>query len=432
VTSVVPLPHGLSGHYGLAVAFAMIPLSVAVAVVRYGLFDVELVVNRAIVYAALTALGLAVYAGLLAAAGAGAARGSYAPLLAALIAAVLTAARSRFQRLVDRKLFGARRDPYEVVRRVGVSVAAADGPAMALASLVSTVCEVLALPYAAVESASPAGETVGLAESGSPVPWAEALPAVYRGRQVGVLRVGHRHRGERFRPEEASALGDVARRAASLLHAADLSADLQVSRERVVIAREEERRRLRRDLHDGLGPELAGMALQLDSLASGLPGRSDLAERAIRLRDRMRHTVTEVRRIVEGLRPSAVDELGLAEALRQLAGAGTELEFAVHVPAAFGELPAAVEVAAYRIAAEACTNVIRHARATKCVIDAGTDDGWLTLTVTDNGVGFGAGAAVGVGLQSLHERAAEVGGSAEIRSAPGGTTVSARLPVEAG
>jgi signal transduction histidine kinase len=264
------------------------------------------------------------------------------------------------------------------------------------------------------------------------VPWAEVLPAVYRGRQVGVLRVGHRHRGERFRPEEASALGDVARRAASLLHAADLSADLQASRERVVVAREEERRRLRRDLHDGLGPELAGMALQLDSLAAGLQGHSDLAERAIWLRDRMRHTVTEVRRIVEGLRPGAVDELGLAEALRQLAGAGTGLEFAVDVPAAFGELPAAVEVAAYRIAAEACANVIRHARATKCVIGAGTDDGWLTLTVADNGVGFGAEAAIGVGLQSLHERAAEVGGSAEIRSAPGGTTVSARLPVDAG
>ena len=432
VTFVVPLPLGLGGHYGLAVAFAMIPLSVVVAVVRYGLFDIELVVNRAIVYAALTALGLAAYAGLLAAAGAGPARGSYAPLLAALIAAVLTAARSRFQRLIDRKLFGARRDPYEVVRRVGVSVAAADSPVMALASLVSTVCEVLALPYAAVESVSPAGETVRRAESGSRVPWAEALPAVYRGRQVGVLRVGHRHRGERFRPEEASALGDVARRAASLLHAADLSADLQASRERVVVAREEERRRLRRDLHDGLGPELAGMALQLDSLASGLRGHPDLAERAFWLRDRMRHTVTEVRRVVEGLRPSAVDELGLAEALRQLAGAGTELEFVVHVPGAFGELPAAVEVAAYRIAAEACANVIRHARATRCVIDAGTDDGWLTLTVADNGVGFGAEAAVGVGLQSLHERAAEVGGSAEIRSAPGGTTVSAKLPVEAG
>src|ERR1017187_5714399 len=147
-------------------------------------------------------------------------RTGYAPLLAAAIAA----ARSRFQRFVDRRLFGARRDPYEVVRRVGVSVAAAEAPDEALANLVATVREGLALPYAAVEPAGPAGGSAQCAESGSPVAWVEELPAVHRGRQVGLLRVGHRHRGERFRPEEASALGDVARRAASVLHTADLSA----------------------------------------------------------------------------------------------------------------------------------------------------------------------------------------------------------------
>jgi signal transduction histidine kinase len=420
------------GHYGLAVAFAMVPLAVGIAVVRHGLFDIELVVSRAIVYLALTASGLAAYVALLAVTGARAGRGTYAPLLAAVIAAALTAARSRFQRFIDRRLFGSRRDPYEVVRRVGVSVAAAGAPDEALANLVATVREVLALPYAAVEPAGPAGGADRRAESGHLVAGAEELPAVHRGRQVGVLRVGHRHRGERFRPEEASALGDVARRAASVLHAADLAADLQASRERIVAAREEERRRLRRDLHDGLGPELAGMALQLDSLASHLRGQADLAGRAVGLRDRLQHTVTEVRRIVEGLRPSAVDELGLAEALRQLDAGGAEPAFSVRVPGSFGELPAAVEVAAYRIAAEACTNVIRHAGASRCRIDVDVRDGWLTLTVADDGTGFGAEATVGVGLRSMHDRAAEVGGSLEIRSAPGGTTVSSRLPLEAG
>jgi signal transduction histidine kinase len=198
-----------------------------------------------------------------------------------------------------------------------------------------------------------------------------------------------------------------------------------------VAAREEERRRIRRDLHDGLGPELAGMALQLDSLASHLQAQTGLAERAARLRDLLQCTVTEVRRIVEGLRPSAVDELGLAEALRQLGAARAETGFSVRVPDSFGDLPAAVEVAAYRIAAEACTNVIRHARASRCSIEAGVRDGWLTLTVADDGRGFGAEAAVGVGLQSLHDRAAEVGGSLQISSAPGGTTVSSRLPLAA-
>jgi signal transduction histidine kinase len=420
-----------NGHYGLAVAFAMIPLTVAIAVVRHGLFDIEVVVNRAIVYGALTGLGLASYAALLAVTGARAGKGTYAPLLAAVIAAALTAARSGFQRFVDRRMFGARRDPYEVVRRVGVSVAAAQAPGEALANLVATVREVLALPYAGVQPAGPAGGSAHCAESGRPVAGVEDLPAVHRGRQVGVLRVGHRHRGERFRAEEAAALGDVARQAASVLHAADLAADLQASRERIVAAREEERRRIRRDLHDGLGPELAGMALQLDSLASHLQVQAGLAERAARLRDLLQCAVTEVRRIVEGLRPSAVDELGLAEALRQLGMAGAETGFSVRVPDSFGDLPAAVEVAAYRIAAEACTNVIRHARASGCSIEAGVRDGWLTLTVADDGRGFGAEAAVGVGLQSLHDRAAEVGGSLQISSAPGGTTVSARLPLAA-
>jgi len=419
-------------HYGLTIAFGMIPMAIAIAVVRHGLFDVELAVSRAVVYGALTAAGLAAYFALLAGTGARAGRGPYAPLLAAAIAAALAAARSRFQRFVDRRLFGARRDPYEVVRRVGVSVASARAPDEALANLVATVRDVLALPYVAVEPTGPAGGSARCAESGRPVAWVEDLPAVHRGRQVGVLRVGHRHRTERFRREEASALGDVAQRVASVLHAADLSADLQASRERIVVAREEERRRIRRDLHDGLGPELAGMALQLDSLASHLGTQADLADRAIRLRDRLQHTVTEVRRIVEGLRPSAVDELGLAEALRGLAAAGASPAFSAQVPATFGPLPAAVEVAAYRIAAEACTNVIRHAHATSCCIEAEVRDGWLTLTVADDGTGFGAEATAGVGLQSLHDRAAEVGGSLEIRSAPGGTTVSSRLPLQAG
>jgi signal transduction histidine kinase len=419
-------------HYGLAVAFGLIPLAIAIAVVRHGLFDVELVVNRAVVYGALTAAGLATYAALLAATGARAGTGPYAPLLAAAIAAALAAVRSRFQRFVDGRLFGARRDPYEVVRRVGVSVAAAEAPDEALANLVATVRDVLALPYVAVEPTAAAGASAPCAESGRPVAWTEDLPAVYRGRQVGILRVGHRHRAERFKREEASALTDVAQRVASVLHAADLSADLQASRERIVVAREEERRRIRRDLHDGLGPELAGMALQLDSLASRLQGHPDLAERAVRLRDLLQHTVTEVRRIVEGLRPSAVDELGLAEALRGLGAAGTDPAFAVRVPDTFGHLPAAVEVAAYRIAAEACTNVIRHAHASRCCVEAEVRGGWLALTVADDGTGFGAEATAGVGLQSLHDRAAEVGGSLEIRSAPGGTTVSSRLPLEAG
>ena len=179
VVLTVVLPGGIAGgHYALAAAFAMIPLAITIATLRHGLFDVQLVVNRAVVYLGLTGFGFAAYAGLLAVTGTKAGNGPYAPLLAAAIAAILTAARSGFQRFVDRMLFGARRDPYEVVRRVGVSIAAAETPDQALSNLVGTVREVLALPYAAVEPAGPAGGSANRAESGDPVASVEEFPAV--------------------------------------------------------------------------------------------------------------------------------------------------------------------------------------------------------------------------------------------------------------
>ena len=199
-----------------------------------------------------------------------------------------------------------------------------------------------------------------------------------------------------------------------------------------MLAREEERRRLRRDFHDGLGPELAGMALQLESLTARLQADDELTRRAERLGARLQHAVAEVRRVVDGLRPAAVDELGLAEALRQLAvGDASGPRVIVEVPLTFGELPAAVEVAAYRIAGEGLTNALRHAEAGRCCVRAAIEADSLVVEVVDDGRGFGAEVAVGVGMQSLHDRATEVGGSLEVCSAPGaGSTITARLPLE--
>jgi signal transduction histidine kinase len=218
------------------------------------------------------------------------------------------------------------------------------------------------------------------------------------------------------------------------VQAAVLVADLQHSRERLVAAREEERRRLRRDLHDGVGPELAGMALQLDSLASRVRDDPTLVERVRLLRDRMRGTVVEVRRVVDDLRPPALDELGLAGALREhLAvyssapdGASVELS-ADGLPEG---LPAAVEVAAYRIVAEAVANAMRHGHAAHCAVRLSLHDGGVGVEVTDDGSGIAADARPGVGLQSIDDRATEIGGSLEVSSGPSGTTVRAWLPLE--
>lgn len=406
-----------------SVGFAAIPLSVAVAIIRHGLFDVEVVVNRTIVYALLTGASIAGYVGLVALVSHYIGSDGAGPVIAALVVALAASGRSRLQRLVDRRLFGARRDPMAVIEQVGRSTDASSEPLQALAE---SVRDALRLPF--VQVLDSAGQPVGSA--GEPVAGTHVIPIVDRGRQLGVLVVGRRSRNERLRQEEQSALQDVARRAGSLLHATALSADLQRSYERTVLAREEERKRLRRDLHDGVGPALAGMALQLDSLAGRLVDDPALASRAENLRDRLRGTVGEVRGIVDGLRPAAVDELGLSAALQGLATddeAGVQITVHTAVPEA---VPAGVEVAAYRIVSEAVANALRHAAARTASVRVTGEGKVLRLEVSDDGTGFGAEVTAGVGLQSLHDRAAEVGGWLEVRSRPGeGTTVIGELPL---
>lgn len=408
-----------------ALGFACIPLSLAVAVLRHQMLDVEVVVNRTIVYAALTGASVLAYLAFVALASRYVGADGMGPVVAAVVVALAASGRSRLQRLVDRRLFGARRDPYTVVQRVGVSTAAAGAPEQALAALVTTVLETLRLPFVQVLDA--AGRSV--AQAGEPVSGTHVLPVVDRGRRLGVLVVGRRSRRERLRPEEESALREVAHRVGTLLSAAQLSEDLQRSYEDIVLVREEERRRLRRDLHDGVGPALAGMALQLDSLAGRLAEPEHMA-RAERLRDRLQSTVGEVRRIVDGLRPGAVDELGLAAALQALAGDQHEqvrIDVDTELPAG---LPAGIEAATYRIAGEALTNSLRHSGATTASVRASVVDGSLHLLVVDDGSGFGADVTAGVGLQSMHDRATEVGGSLTVVSRPGGgTTVTAVLPL---
>jgi signal transduction histidine kinase len=200
-----------------------------------------------------------------------------------------------------------------------------------------------------------------------------------------------------------------------------------------VLAREEERKRLRRDLHDGLGPALAALTLHVDALRNRLDAPAVDAD-LLRLRSGIQGTVLDVRRMVEGLRPPALDELGLPGAVEQLADrltAGTDLlvDVAIVGPLA---LPAAVEVAAYRVAQEALTNVVRHAGAQRACVRVRVDGGELVLEVTDDGTGTPAPRDGGVGLGSMRERAEELGGRLEVTGRPGrGTRVVARLPVGA-
>ena len=211
-----------------------------------------------------------------------------------------------------------------------------------------------------------------------------------------------------------------------------LSLDLQRSRQQLVTTREAERQRIRRDLHDGLGPTLAGVAQRLERLRTTSRAEPALANGLAAAEDGVRSAFNDVRRLVRGLRPPVLDQLGLVGAIESTAqDLGLDVRL---VTATTDELPAAVEVAAYRIASEALSNVSRHAATTRAQVSLALGEGSLVIEVADNGVGLPEQFVSGVGLLSMQERAAELGGTVQVRGcqAGGGTVVTARLPLGVG
>jgi signal transduction histidine kinase len=304
--------------------------------------------------------------------------------------------------------------------------------------VVDAVAEALHLPFAAIESRTPDGYRTAASHGGARPPGATLLhvPLVHAGEEVGRLTLAGRGRRPELAPGDRRVLEDLARQVGVALHAvrtaehaARLSEDLQRSRERLVLAREEERRRIGRELHDGLGPQLAGLTMTAEA-ARDLVGVDD--DRAGQLLDgllgRADAAVQEVRRLAYLLRPPALDALGLVGAVRSHAATMQQLHVDVDAPP-LPPLPAAVEAAAYRITLEAVRNVAAHARATRCRVELRLSEGALDVTVTDDGRGLPAVPRPGLGLASMRERAAELGGRCELGPAPGGGTVlRARLP----
>jgi signal transduction histidine kinase len=301
--------------------------------------------------------------------------------------------------------------------------------------MVKTIADSLRLPYAALELRLGDGWRPAAAYGESP-PEIVAFPLTFQGETVGRLLVGTRALGERLSPDDERLLADLARQAGPATHAVALRRALDASRAGLVTAREEERRRLRRDLHDGLGPTLAGLTLGLDTARVRSAGHPELQELLGRLKAETQRAVTDVRRIVYGLRPPALDELGLAGSLREEVGRlqfeAPALTVTLDAPDdGLADLPAAVEVACYRIVTEALTNVTRHAQATRCSVRIRLDHG-LDVDVCDDGVGLPQGWRAGVGITSMRERVTELGGALVIEPGiPHGTRINARLPLPA-
>lgn len=412
----------------------LIPLSISLAILRYRLWDIDILINRTLVYGALTTSVIGLYVLVVESLGTLLSMQGDLPvslLATGLIAVLFTPLRERLQRGVNRLMYGERDDPYGVLSRLGRRLEDTLAPEAALRTIVETVAQALKLPYAAIALKQDDGQLATAVEYGTPVSDPVVLPLAYQREPVGRLILAPRAPGEPFSPSDRRLLEDLARQTGVAVHAVRLTADLQHSRERLVTTREEERRRLRRDLHDGLGPQLASLTMRAEAAHDLVPLDPVRAQEVLEgLTEQAQAAVADVRRLVYALRPPALDTLGLIGALRSQATqlGDSSLRISIEAPEELPALPAAVEVAAYRIVLEALTNVVRHAEASNCTVRLALDEeaGALDLEIEDNGRGIEEDHQAGVGLASMRERAEELGGSCTIEAVPSGSGIRVR------
>ena len=437
---VILITNGVPG-WVFSVVLLPLPAAIAAAILHHGLYNLRRAAHRTLLWLTMSAAVAGIYAAVVITVAALVPdhHAWWPPALAAALAALtLIPLRERLQRGVTRVVYGRWHEPYEVLAGLGQDLEAAADIDRLLDAAVTELTTGLDLRDVSVRDLD---RTV-IAGTGSTAPSAGAdahaaagpetasIPLLAYGTAVGSLT--YRAPDRPLSAAEERLLHDLARQLGGALHARLLRQDLQRARERLVLAREEERRRLRRDLHDGIGPALAGLTLKAETARALLPPGSDSASRQLHdLSEEIRRTVVDVRRLVEGLRPPALDELGLAGACAQAVErltAGSGLAASVQASDDLPALPAAVEVAAYRIVVEAVTNTVRHARARRCRVSIACIPAGLAIEVTDDGTGPAASGHHGHGLAIMRERAEELGGTVTVRDASPGVTIQARLP----
>ncbi|MEZ4669939.1 MAG: sensor histidine kinase [Anaerolineae bacterium] len=407
-----------------------IAVAVAIAILRYQLWDIDIIINRTLVYGLLTAVLIGIYAlvvstlSLLIQD-----NGNFVVSLlgAGIIAILFQPLRTFVQRIINRWIFGRRDEPLTVMVELGKSLEMILSPDDALKYLVETTAQTLKLPYLAIQR----DDNSMLVTFGKGVAEPEHFPLIHQAKTIGTLLVSPRSPGENLAASDKLLLENVARQVSNIIHASLLAHDLQQSRQQILTTREEERRRLRRDLHDGLGPALATLTLRAEAAREWLRRNPEKSEALLdEIITSSQSTLADIRRIVYALRPPALDDLGLLPAIKEQAKHYTNggLLITVESPEKLPVLPAAVEVATYRIVQEALTNVTRHAKAHKCKVNLKIN-GKMDIEIIDDGIGIPVPHRTGVGLNSIHERAAELGGSCMITSKPGkGTQIKVSLP----
>lgn len=277
----------------------------------------------------------------------------------------------------------------------------------------------------------------------------ETFPVVYQGEELARLWVAPRRGETTLTRRDRDIIQRLALHGAPALHGARTLAELTAAHTRVVLAREEERKSLRRDLHDDLGPALVGLGFAAAAIARlGQTGQAtngvadpagsiagmelEIVQLATGLRHDIEAAILQTREISHDLRPAVLDDHGLVDAIRlRIHGqSADELQITVDAPIGRLDLPAAVDLAALRIVQEAVSNVRSHARATRCVVRLGLTGQTLSISISDDGVGLPTLLRPGIGLASIRERAEELGGTVRFgRNEPAGSRVLVELPV---
>jgi signal transduction histidine kinase len=422
-----------------AATLLFLPVAFSVALLRDRLWEITPLIRRTLVYGILMACVFVAYIVIVGG------LGSLFPeqdntlivlFTTGVLAILFRPLHVRLQRVINRLFYGERDDPYAVISRLGQRIEAVVVPQDVLPGIVETVAQALKLPYVAIAlkrgQAFSTAAAYGQQDEQRPL---IQVPLFSQHEQIGVLVCNPRQGDDALTEPDKRLLQDLTLQIGAAIHAIQLTIDLQRSRERLVSAREEERRRLRRDLHDGLGPTLASLSQRIDTASHLVAQQPEEAIALLQtLKGQVRTTIADIRRLVYALRPPVLDEFGLISAIREHAipaqqSSGVRIAFSA--PENLPPLSAAIEVAAFRIIEEALTNVVRHARAHQCLISIElAERSELLITITDDGRGLPDHYQAGVGIRSMRERAEELEGTFDIQTRPtGGTQVRVCLPL---
>jgi signal transduction histidine kinase len=418
---------------GFATLIIGIPLACGVAILKYRLYDLDVVVRKTVVFGLLAVFIAVVYAAVVGLLGAlvGGVSNSVASFVAATVLAIaFQPARERARRVADRLVYGQRATPYEVLTAFSSRV----GEAYAADDVLPRMASVLATGTGADSATVWLRVGTELHPVATYPPDAEprrdhTVEVTHQGESLGELSVVLPP-SDPIGPAKDKLIRDLAAQAGLVLRNVRLIEELRASRQRLVAAQDEERRRIERNLHDGVQQQLVALNVQLGLLARAT-GEQDpkIAEMATAMQGRATEALEDLRDLARGIYPPLLADRGLGAALEaqaRKAAVPTTVE-----AGGVGRYPQEVEAAVYFCLLEALNNTAKYAHASHASITLAQANGHVTFTVTDDGVGFDAsGSSYGTGLQGMRDRLDAIGGSLAVKSAPGeGTTVTGLVPV---